>query len=737
MFINSVLHHSTEDVFTDSLRASLEHGPRPPISSFKSLRDVCIREVIKEVNHIHEGCVTFLEVVYEPHWQIGTWLLVKDKNSDHIVLSLYNYVQPHEDPKKIFPVGMRLALLSPYIRHSWDDMSDALLLRCDNPQYVLLYDDLDYIWDNGLSSSASGMSPSTLRVKGNKAFIRGELKRAYLFYTLALTHQDINLDLFRADKVACFSNRAEILLREERWDEAMSDAKSALSIQSNHIKAKFSFAKALSRLGRSSEAYRLVKEIIDEGEVINKSPFEKFKMECLRLTLEEGGSYDINSMLKDATSQSFLFHADFVSKNIEIGASVKSPSGTIYRGVSALCDMEEGELVTASKAFACIHESEINSRSYDKLEALCRGLLGKVVNLLSNSPCLGYKLYMLDAGGLADMNSSNSRKVDLQRIKSILDINAFSIETERTLPGMQWKEVDLIQSQLKVVKSLNGCGLWLKESLFNHSCCPNCDWMHVGKHMFIKTTRPIKKGEELCIAYTSLYGTYEERKTSFAKWANQNNGFVCACNLCHFYRTHDHIRSISEEIEYAYKRGVNSNRGSMAEAVENILPSKRRKYLIKTLGGLPLQLQHIPMVKLLLMDGIVSKGLGDHVDTLKSYQRVADIGYAVRGQDSLNYLNDLWRIVGAAIACKTFGQARESLQNIWRSRQFQMFPPEVSKGNFIHQTFLHTAIWWENEQCDGFQKAEITNLLHDVCKCRSIQSYKSTKNFMHGISETK
>jgi len=76
---------------------------------------VCNCEVIKKVNHIYEGCVTFLEVVYDPHWQIGTWLLVKDKNGDHIVLSLYNYVQPHEDPKKIFPVEMRLALLSPYI----------------------------------------------------------------------------------------------------------------------------------------------------------------------------------------------------------------------------------------------------------------------------------------------------------------------------------------------------------------------------------------------------------------------------------------------------------------------------------------------------------------------------------------------------------------------------------------------------------------------------------------------
>ena len=78
------------------------------------------------------------------------------------------------------------------------------MLRCDNPQYVLLYDDLDSIWGNGLSSSASGTNPSIVRVKGNEAFIRGELKRAYWFHTLALLHQDMKLDLFRHrdDKVA-------------------------------------------------------------------------------------------------------------------------------------------------------------------------------------------------------------------------------------------------------------------------------------------------------------------------------------------------------------------------------------------------------------------------------------------------------------------------------------------------------------------------------------------------------
>jgi len=113
----------------------------------------------------------------------------------------------------------------------------------------------------------------------------------------------------------------------------MSDVKSALSIQSNHIKAKFRFPTVMLRLARSarsSEAYRLVKEIIDVGVVSNKLASEKCKMDFLRLTLEEGGSYDISSMLKMLRLKAFYFMPTLFREISRSELLSRAPSGAMH-----------------------------------------------------------------------------------------------------------------------------------------------------------------------------------------------------------------------------------------------------------------------------------------------------------------------------------------------------------------------------------------------------------------------
>jgi hypothetical protein len=68
----------------------------------------------------------------------------------------------------------------------------------------------------------------------------------------------------------------------------------------------------------------------------------------------------------------------------------------------------------------------------------------------------------------------------------------------------------------------------------NHSCDPNCHWFGEGKKVRVKAARPIKKGDELTIAYvpSELHDSYINRKSTFKTvW-----GFKCTCHRCLYER---------------------------------------------------------------------------------------------------------------------------------------------------------------------------------------------------------
>lgn len=78
--------------------------------------------------------------------------------------------------------------------------------------------------------------------KGNQLFERGKLDQACSGYTEALSVAAIDND----DKKACWSNRSEIHLRLEQWEDAEADARTVLSIDPDHAKARYRLAKACS-----------------------------------------------------------------------------------------------------------------------------------------------------------------------------------------------------------------------------------------------------------------------------------------------------------------------------------------------------------------------------------------------------------------------------------------------------------------------------------------------------------
>ncbi len=67
-------------------------------------------------------------------------------------------------------------------------------------------------------------------------------------------------------------------------EDAEQDAREALAIDGDHIKAKFRLAKAQFRLGKPSEAFEIVQELLSE--IPKDRSFQELSADCER-TIQE------------------------------------------------------------------------------------------------------------------------------------------------------------------------------------------------------------------------------------------------------------------------------------------------------------------------------------------------------------------------------------------------------------------------------------------------------------------
>lgn len=77
-----------------------------------------------------------------------------------------------------------------------------------------------------------------------------------------------------------------------------------------------------------------------------------------------------------------------------------------------------------------------------------------------------------------------------------------------------------------------GYGVWVKASLFNHSCNPNIAKGRVDRSRIFEAARDIVAGEELCISYLGAKGelkmpVHARREALLRTW-----GFLCLCSRC-------------------------------------------------------------------------------------------------------------------------------------------------------------------------------------------------------------
>ncbi|KAL3696784.1 hypothetical protein R1sor_010860 [Riccia sorocarpa] len=71
-------------------------------------------------------------------------------------------------------------------------------------------------------------------------------------------------------------------------------------------------------------------------------------------------------------------------------------------------------------------------------------------------------------------------------------------------------------------------GIFPFVSMLSHSCRPNCCFSSEGRVMYVRATRDVPKGTELCISYINLYEPRSTRRMQLAVTKH----FLCSCERC-------------------------------------------------------------------------------------------------------------------------------------------------------------------------------------------------------------
>ena len=532
-----------------TMRPHIIHGPAPPILSLKK---TTLREVAKKVNYIHEDRIMFVQTIYASHRIVGTNVLIQDDNGDCLMLSLYNFVPTSENPNDFFPEGTHMALLAPYMKNSADDPTKNLLLRCDNPECIRVFDSRRS-WLAAKQGKklidTEGLDPSQLRLDGNNAFANRRYEAAARFYTRALQCQNIQKD----DKLACHSNLAETKIRQEQWEAAEENAKSALQLDKRHVKALFRLATAQIHLGKIVEAMAIVTEERKE------TYFQKLRENVNQLIREQEGCYDFPKIRKEAAARPgqalSRFHANFTSPHIQQRVPISKRDGFTYRGTLATEELRGGTLVSSSKALVfsaskdTALEYSINPYSKSILKGSTMEVESELISLMHRRPSTRKTIYSLASCSTSESEDfkRNKGNIDCLRVQQIVASNIFGVAREEEVLSA-WKNYRDFQNGKSFAEREgeeranifhSGSGIWVNESLFNHSCTPNCTWKQIGDQMFVWTTRDVEAREELTLAYISHDASFLEREVAFKRWIQPGVGFTCQCDWCHHMRLSD------------------------------------------------------------------------------------------------------------------------------------------------------------------------------------------------------
>ncbi|KAL0218315.1 hypothetical protein RCL1_009163 [Eukaryota sp. TZLM3-RCL] len=137
-------------------------------------------------------------------------------------------------------------------------------------------------------------------------------------------------------------------------------------------------------------------------------------------------------------------------------------------------------------------------------------------------------------------------------------------------------------------------GIWLKQSLINHSCVPNCTRIFVGDFMFAFTTTEIHPGEEICCSCIDFSKPFSERREELSNHC-LGFGFTCKCERC------KHGKEL-DSMEKDVCKLVTAVMSNPMIHLDSIVSKSRRNEILSKMRSLPSPLN----IRILEAEGIAA-----------------------------------------------------------------------------------------------------------------------------------
>jgi tetratricopeptide (TPR) repeat protein len=484
--------------------------------------------------------------------------LVEDPEGNVERLALYNWTSLPKNKENMdcrsidqsfLPVGTLLVIKNLSYKVAADNNT---IIYSDNPDDVTIIDHHNNKLLDDLKWSTDLFNEKEVKMKTVDDFhCYGDNYFALNYYTAAIDEYSNGIKL-EPQNVSLLANRAEAFLRLSQFRNALDDVETVLEYEPDHLKAAFRKGKALCYLKRYQESITTLQDLHqrmkantdDSVSSIKKSTEQLLKHVKILAYENKNGEYDYTRIINEFYERTKirksskdniewvyktgprLDHAEFLCEDIEI-RSVEGKG----RGWIAKCDIPENTLLMVSKAFSIVYSHEVlghnmqsnisNDQTTCIASSLCtEELITCITQKLLAEPYHLQEVYQLYNGlNLDKTDKINEHLVNVDIIGNIVKYNSFALNNNIIIENAE----------------LSGLGLWILPSYFNHSCIDeNVAQFFIGDLMFMRSLRPISKGEELMISYRSADNRWELR-TRYLK----SIGIDCRCRLCNLDESED------------------------------------------------------------------------------------------------------------------------------------------------------------------------------------------------------
>lgn len=281
---------------------------------------------------------------------------MEDENNDYICFTIYNYeknvnLSSHADIDRIFQVGSFIVVFESYYKVF---LSGTAGIRVDDQDEIILFKDKQD-FENYLSKKKMATAEE-LKLEVNKLLAQGQPAKGLVCFLQAISRSKDNDSEFKG---VLYSNTAEAYLRLGCNVKAQNAAQKAIENWFVNEKIFFRKAKALFNLVK----YQEYLEILNGNDVLNgseisetKENVKNLKNECLKkLENQKFRKFDFVKMVEEEKKSFYKDYANYVSEKVEISfCEAKRIT------VKAIKEILKGELISATKAFACKNLLKMN-----------------------------------------------------------------------------------------------------------------------------------------------------------------------------------------------------------------------------------------------------------------------------------------------------------------------------------------------------------------------------------------